>query len=161
MKKLWTIIFLLAAGALLSAQPKRDDIPVSKMPQEVKAVLDEYVKALNAPTLDSCAVLFLSIAGGGLVSPEGTALDSDLKQFSLKKDYQNIKFYVQPAKITRVNVRYCNGDGYGASAIKGKVYKIWLAKKKGVAGLPAPVSVMVPEGHPTIKTPKVIGIGSL
>jgi hypothetical protein len=145
----------------LPAQSKRDDIPVAKLPKEVRAVLDKYVAALNAPTLDSCATLFLPIAGGGLVNEDGTALGRDLLDFSLKKDFNNIKFYTQSAKITRVNVRFSNGDGYGASAIKGKVYKIWLGKKPGVAGMPAPVSIMVPEGHETIKTPKVIGIGSL
>ncbi len=162
MKK-WLILGLMfgLAATLASAQSKRDDIPVAQLPQEVRSVLDQYVAALNAPTLDSCAALFFPIAGGGLVNPEGTSLDSDLKQFSLKKDYQNIKFYLQPVKIIRVNVRWCHGDGYGASAVKGKVYKIWIAKKPGVAGLTAPVSIMVPEGHPAIKTPKVIGIGSL
>lgn len=162
MKKLTiAAVVIMVACSLAFAQSKRDDIPVDKLPQEVKAVLDQYVAALNAPTLDSCATLFFPIAGGGLVNPAGTALGGDLKQFSLKKDYQNIKFYQQPVKITRVNVRFSNGDGYGASAIRGKVYKIWIAKKPGVAGMPAPVSIMVPEGHQTIKTPKVIGIGSL
>ncbi len=155
------VAVVLMVGTGLSAQSKRDDIPVSKLPKEVKAVLDRYVQALNAPDLDSCAVLFLSIAGGGLVNEEGDALGRDLLDFSLKKDFNNIKFYQQPAKITRVNVRKSNGDGYGASAIKGKVYKVWLAKKPEVNGMPAPVSIMVPEGHQTIKTPKVIGIGSL
>ena len=154
------IIGLLLISPSLLAQSKRDDIPVAKLPKEVRAVLDQYVAALNAPDLDSCAVLFLPIAGGGLVNEEGTALGRDLLDFSLKKDFNNIKFYTQPAKITRVNVRKSNGDGYGASAIAGKIYKVWLAKKPGVAGMPAPVSIMVPEGHETIKTPKVIGIGS-
>lgn len=156
-----TAAALLMAGSQLTAQSKRDDIPVAKLPKEVRAVLDQYVAALNAPDLDSCAVLFLPIAGGGLVNEEGTALGRDLLDFSLKKDFNNIKFYTQPAKITRVNVRKSSGDGYGASAIAGKIYKVWLAKKPGVAGMPAPVSIMVPEGHETIKTPKVIGIGSL
>jgi len=154
------LLCLLLVSPVAWAQSKRDDIPAAKLPKEVKAVLDQYVAVLNAPDLDSCAVLFFPIAGGGLVNPEGTALDSDLKQFSLKKDYSNIKFYTQPAKITRVNARASSGDGYGASAIAGKIYKIWIAKKPGVAGMPAPVSIMVPQGHETIKTPKVIGIGS-
>lgn len=162
MKHLFIVLFIFISSTYtVFAQSKRDDIPVSKLPKEVKAVLDKYVAALNAPTLDSCAVLFLSIAGGGLVNEDGTALGRDLLDFSLKKDFNNVKFYTQPAKITRVNVRKSSGDGYGASAIAGKIYKVWLAKKPGVAGMPAPVSIMVPEGHETIKTPKVIGIGSL
>lgn len=162
MKRLLNLVLLpFIFTSVMLAQSKRDDIPVAKLPKEVKAVLDQYVGALNAPDLDSCAVLFLPIAGGGLVNEDATALGRDLLDFSLKKDFNNVKFYVQPSKITRVNVRRSNGDGYGASAIKGKIYKIWLAKKPGVAGMPAPVSIMVPEGHETIRTPKVIGIGSL
>ncbi len=162
MKRIFlAVAIILSVCTLAYAQSKLNDISVAKLPQEVKAVLEQYVQALNAPDLDSCAVLFLPIAGGGLVNEEGDALGRDLLDFSLKKDFNNVKFYQQPVKITRVNVRKSNGDGYGASAIKGKIYKVWLAKKKGVAGMPAPVSIMVPEGHETIRTPKVIGIGSL
>jgi hypothetical protein len=78
----------------------------------------------------------------------------------LKKDHDGIKFYKQPVAVTRVNKTYSAGQGFGASAIKGQVYKIWIAKKDGVAGLPAPVSIMIPEGHATITTPKVVNIGS-
>jgi hypothetical protein len=78
----------------------------------------------------------------------------------LKKDHDNIKFYKQPVEITRVNKTASNGQGFGASTIKGQVYKIWIAKCASGAGLPAPVSIMIPEGHATIKTPKVVNIGS-
>jgi len=166
MKKLLSVVlfFLLVSGLSAfeaAAQSKKDDIPVSQLPAEVLEVLNEYVRILSSETLEKCAEAFFAIAGGSLVNPAGTALDIDLPRFSLKKDYDNFKFYAMPLEITRVNKRYSNGDGYGDSAIAGWMYKIWIAKKKGGAGLPAPITIMVPENHPSIKTPKVIGIGSL
>jgi hypothetical protein len=82
-------------------------------------------------------------------------------QFSLKKDHSNFKFYAVPLQITRVNKGFSNSDGFGASALKGAVYKIWIAKKAGVSGMPAPISILVPENHATINSPKVVNIGSL
>lgn len=162
MKTLLISFSLLFIGlGQLNAQSKRDDIPVSQLPEDVKAVLVQYIEILNSSDLDSCARKFAAIAGGGLVNEDGLTLRSSVKPYSLKKDFNNVKFYAQPIKITRVNAKVSNGSGYGASAIKGKVYKIWIAKKSGVDGLPAPISIMIPEGHPSIKTPKVIGIGSL
>jgi hypothetical protein len=143
------------------AQSKKNDIPVSQLPSNVKNVLNKYVQILGSGTLDQVANNFASIAGGGLVNEQGNQLRSSVKPYSLKKDWQNIKFYAYPVQITRVNKSHTNGTGYGASALKGTVYKIWIAKKNGQAGMPAPISIIVPEGHPTIKSPKVIGIGSL
>ena len=166
MKKLTFIVLVFILVSALtafeaSAQSRRDDISVKQVPSSVINVLYKYTEVLKSESLEKCAEAFLAIAGGGLVNPAGTALDIDLTRFSLKKDYENFRFYALPLKITRVNRRYSNGDGYGESAIAGWVYKIWIAKKKGVNGMPAPISIMVPENHPTIRAPKVIGIGSL
>lgn len=152
--------FLLVCS-LLTAQSKKNDIPVGQVPPAVMEVLQRYAAILKAETLEKCGEAFIEVAGGGLVSEDGKKLGGDLLDFSLKKDWSNFKFYADPLEVTRVNKSLSNGDGYGASAIKGTVYKIWIAKKKGGAGLPAPISIMVPEGHAWIKTPKVIGIGSL
>ncbi|MFZ5951877.1 MAG: hypothetical protein ACOYXC_14315 [Candidatus Rifleibacteriota bacterium] len=152
-------IFLLS-GSLL-AQSKKNDIPVKQTPTEVIAVLQEYATILSSESLEKCAEAFIAIAGGSLVDESAKKLRGDVPEFSLKKDFNNFKFYAQPLEITRVNKGYSNGDGYGESAIKGVVYKIWIGKKQGVSGMPAPISILVPEAHPTIKTPKVVGIGSL
>jgi hypothetical protein len=156
----FTIWCLTAAGTF--AQSKANDISVDKLPTAAKTVLDRYVKILSeSASIDDCAVAFLEIAGGGLVNPDfPISLRSDIKQFSLKKDFDNIKFYQNPAVITRVNVSKTNGNGYGATAVKGTIYKIWIQKKAGVAGMPAPVQVLVPEGNDKITTPKIVNIGS-
>jgi hypothetical protein len=142
------------------SQTKANDIPLLDLPANVKQTLDKYVEILNLSSIDDCANKFIEIAGGGLVNESGTALRNDIKTYSLKKDHDYIKFYKQPVEITRVNKTPSNGQGFGASTIKGQVYKIWIAKKTGGAGMPAPVSIMVPEGHATITTPKVVNIGS-
>lgn len=144
------------------AQPKKDDIPVETLPAEVKAVLDQYAALLrSAKTVEDAGQVLVGIAGGGVVNEDGKSLRADVTRFSLKKDFDGIKFYADPLVITRVSASSSNGQGFGASAIKGKVYKIWIAKKEGGAGMPAPISIMVPDGHATIKTPKVVTIGSL
>jgi len=93
------------------------------------------------------------------VNEAGDALRSNVKPYSLKKDHSNVRFYANPVRITRVN-RNPNlvTSGFGQSAIRGTVYKIWIAKASGSAGMPAPISIIVPEGG---GTPKVVGIGSL
>ena len=115
----------------------------------------------SSEDIDQCAEKFLEVAGGGLVNEDASALRQDVPQFSLKKDFNDVKFYADPIKITRVNVSISNGDGYGESAIAGKKYKIWIDKADKKNGMPAPISILVPQGHESIKTPKVVGIGSL
>ena len=122
-------VALLQTPNLLLAQSKLNDIPVADLPANVKQVLDKYVEILNISSIDDCAVKFLEIAGGGLVNETATALRNDIKTYSLKKDHDDIKFYQQPVSITRVNKSVSGGQGFGASAIKGTVYKIWIAKR--------------------------------
>lgn len=159
----WTAAALLVCVAsALPAQNKKDDIPVDQLPAAVRTVLEDYVKLLRtSPDVASAAKGLVAMAGGGLVEPAGNALRGDVSRYSLKKDHAGIKAYADPIQITRVNRTATGGHGFGPSAIRGQVYKIWIAKAAGVPGLPAPVSIMVPEGHPTIKTPKVVTIGSL
>ncbi|MCP4442505.1 MAG: hypothetical protein GY810_26665 [Aureispira sp.] len=161
-------VVLFSITNSLHAQSSRNDIPISKLPKDVKAVLVEYINILtSSETLDACADNMLKVAGGSLINEQvdenGTALSlrRSIQPYSLKKDFQNIKFYQNPIKITRVNLSSTNGSGYGDSAIAGKVYKIWIGKKSGVAGMPAPITVVLPTGHARVKTPKITGIGSL
>lgn len=158
--KLFSLLALVLFSVPAAAQSTVYDIPTSDLPSEVKVVLDRYVEILNSETLDQAAEQFIEIAGGSLVNPTGTALRRSIPEFSLRKDYLDIQHYKQPVVITRVSKTRSNGSGYGDSAIAGDVYKIWIAKKDGVAGVPAPVSILVPENHEFITEPKVVNIGS-
>ncbi len=158
--KIFKFLFIIMTASTFSTNAQQKDIPVTELPKEVKQVLNEYINILNtSKTLDECADRFLAIAGGGLVNQTGTALRSSVQPFSLKKDFTNIKFYEVPAKIMRVAKTRTSGAGYGASAIAGDWYKIYIAKKEG--SQPAPVHIVYPENHSSIKTPKVIQGGSL
>ncbi len=152
-------LFLFTA----QAQGKANDISVGQLPAEVKKVLVQYIDLLStSKNLAECASKFATIAGGSLVneSTDKITLRSSVEPYALKKDYENCKFYAQPVEITRVNVSRTAGSGFGATTLAGTIYKVWIAKKEGEVGLPAPVSIIVPENHKTIKTPKIINIGS-
>lgn len=155
------LIFLLSFYQI-QAQSTRNDIPVSDLPSEVETVLVEYVDILKTSAdIDECAERFVSIAGGSLVNEDGKTLRSSVQPYSLTKDFNDVQHYADPIVITRVNLTQSNGSGYGASAIAGKKYKIWIDKKDKSLGVPAPISIIVPEGHDFITEPKVVGIGSL
>jgi hypothetical protein len=158
MRKILFSLLVLFVGTTTYAQ----DISVKKLPKEVKTVLEEYVNILTtSKDLDDCANRFATIAGGALINEDGETLGRSVKPFSLKKDFNDVKHYKNPIKITRVNVSKTRGTGYGATKIAGTVYKCWIDKKSKDLGMPAPITIIVAEGHETINTPKVTGIGSL
>jgi hypothetical protein len=162
--RLTLVIFIsLLVQNFSLAQSKANDIPVSQLPENVRQVLVEYVNILRtSANLEECAKKFTAIAGGGLVNEDAQniTLRANVQPFSLKKDFENSKFYANPIKITRVNVSKTNGNGFGASAVAGTLYKIWIDKANPANGMPAPVTIIVPENHPHITSPKVVNIGS-
>lgn len=162
MKKIFFALLMIGVvHNFASAQSRANDIPTDKLPKEVKAVLEQYLTILRTSAdIDQCAGKFIDLAGGGLVNEDAKTLRKDVARFSLNKDFSNVKFYANPLKISRVNLSYSNGDGLGWSAIKGKKYKIWIEKADKSNGMPAPVTILVPEGHESIKAPKVVNIGS-
>ncbi len=161
LKSFTIFIAILFYGATSYSQSTESDIPISDLPSSVEKVLQQYIEILRSANLDIVAEKFVAIAGGSLINTDGSDLSRGKKEFALKKDFTDLQHYAYPIKITRVNKAESNGQGYGATAIKGVVYKIWIDKKSSDLGMPAPISIMVPEGHATIKTPKVVNIGSL
>jgi hypothetical protein len=165
MKKIIICFSLIFSSQFMTAQSTTYDLPVNELPSDVKSVLVEYVDMLrNSASLDEMAINFTKIAGGGLVNESATSISlrSTIKEFSLKKDYTGIKLYAYPIVITRVNSNpTASAQGFGESAIMGRVYKIWIGKADGQPGMPAPISILVPQNHSSIKTPKIVGIGSL
>jgi hypothetical protein len=160
MKQTGVIAILLFASLILSGpmSAAQKDIPLDQVPNDVVQVLNQYLQILStSASLDDCARKLVKIAGGHLVSKNGT-VPGDVKDYSLKKDYQNVKFYKVPAVITRVVFVQDDYDGYGPTLIQGSRYKIWIAKKDGVAGLPAPIPLIKPKSG----APKIVStIGSL
>lgn len=148
-------LFLFWSG---SSNAKQTDIPIEQVPTDVISVLNKYLNILStSKSLEACAVEVAKISGGHMLSQSGS-ISQDVLPYSLKKDYENVKFYKVPAVITRVVLVEGDYDGYGPTIIEGSRYKIWIAKKEGVAGLPAPIPVIKPKNG----TPKIVTvIGSL
>jgi hypothetical protein len=150
-------VFPAAAGGVATVNNRL----AASLPVPVRQTLERYVGILSsAESLDDCAETFTTIAGAGLVNEDGS-LRSTIQPFSLKKDYNNVKWYAVPLKITRVDVRRNRSAGYGDTALTGTQFKIWIDKADKRTGMPAPVTILAPEGHPKIADPRVIGIGSL
>lgn len=160
MKTIYIALLFIFAYQITIAQ-QRTEIKVKDVPKEVIVVLNQYLTILStSKTLEDCGKNLLPIAGGHILAQSGTAISTDVMQFSLKKDYQNVKFYKIPAVITRVQLITNTYDGYGPTLTEGNIYKIWIAKKDGVNGMPAPIPVLVPKNNP--KSPKIVTtIGSL
>jgi hypothetical protein len=139
------------------------NLQAQDVPKEVRQVLEKYVEILRtSESLEDCAERFRSIAGGSLINenPKNVSLRSTVKDFSLKKDYNNIKFYAYPVKIHRVSTEEVRKIGSGESALGGTIYKIWITRQDNSTGMPAPVSIILPHNHAVIRTPKVVNIGS-
>ncbi|MFN3316345.1 MAG: hypothetical protein ACK40K_06005, partial [Raineya sp.] len=124
MKKVFlSLFFVLIVAITTQAQ---------RIPKEVQQVLEKYVDMLrNSESLDDCAERFRSIAGASLINedPENVSLRSTVKDFSLKKDFNNVRFYAYPVKIHRVTTEEVRRIGSGESALGGTIYKIWIARE--------------------------------
>ena len=161
MRRFAFALLLLSAPAARAQTP--DDIPVEEVPAEVRAVLAQYIDILStSKDLDECAERFTAIAGGNLVEEDGKSLRGGVQPYGLKKDYTDVKYYAtSPLELTRATRRPSRNEGFGPSMLNGTRYTMWIPKRKGVGGVPAPISVVVPKDHAFVKTPKVTGIGSL
>lgn len=149
MKPIYPFFVFLLGTVLMQAQTT---------PAPIKQVATQYIKILRtSPDIDACATAFISIAGGNLVNETGTALRSSTKHYGLTKDFDHIDQYTEPLQIVRVETQ-ASSSGYGASALQGTKYTLWIAKKTGEA---APIVVLQPQNHPQIHSPKIVEIGAL
>lgn len=158
-KKLFIIVAILFIFIIIfsSSTLQSSDIPISELPQEISNIVSQYLFVLqNSTTLEEAASKLQNILGGGLLNYQGQ-ISQDTLSFSLKKDFQNAKLYQYPIKITRVMKILNDYDGYQQTYIEGTGYKVWVAKKDGVAGMPAPIHVIKPNNG---SAAKIIGIGS-
>lgn len=169
--RLFVLAFVFVAagcGATISFDAPGTAVPSvgalvasARVPSDVRETLERYVAVLrSAENLQDCTASFTPLAGALLVNEDGS-LRTTVPQFSLKKDFQNVKFYADPVRITRVDVHENRSSGFGATALCGTEYKIWIDRVDRRTGMPAPITILAPEGHPTIHEPRVTGIGSL
>ena len=92
-----------------------------------------------------------------MLTSEG-ALTPSVMRYSYKKACDNAHFYQMPVKVTQVHKGRVVTVGFRETAERGRIDKYFVAKRSGIAGLPAPLHVFWPEDG---GKPKLINIGSL
>jgi hypothetical protein len=162
MKKIKSLLISVIYMAIFlpySVFSQSKELKNSEIPQDVVNVLNEYMKILTTSTsLDDAANNLVKIAAGHLLTSDLSAISSDVKPYSLKKDFENAKFYAYPPVITRCLYTPNDYDGFQNTLFEGDRYKIWIKKKEGVNGMPAPIPIIKPKSG----DPKVVStIGSL
>jgi hypothetical protein len=150
------LLTLLFLGVVVKAQ----DIPLESFSAKAIEVTNSFMAAVLAHPDDEMAAAkaALPFIHRSEYNNEGTDLKKDRLDFSFKKAWQNAKFYDSPVKITRIQKQSITAIGFAATAQKGTCYKVFIGKKTGVAGLPAPLNVFIPEDG---SDPKVYYYGSL
>lgn len=123
-------------------------------------LLNKFMGALqdNSGDMNAAAVAAKPFLHKSLYSKDGTSLSPDLMRFSFKKAWEGSKFYSVPVKITRIRPTNVSAIGFRETAEAGKVVDYFIAKRPGIAGLPAPVKVFFPAGG---GEPKISYIGSI
>ena len=77
-------------------------------------------------------------------------LNADSLRFGFKRAAENARLY-EP-RITRVVQTTTTAVGFGTTAQRGRLFKYFVAKRPGVAGMPAPLHVFFPDqgGSPVL-----------
>jgi hypothetical protein len=150
---IFVALAVLAYGAVVQAAPKK----VAPDPKGVQ-VVNELLAAL-AQTDDKARLeAVLPVMHKSMLTSDGKDLAPNVKNYSYKKACQNVQFYAQPAAIGEVHELSEQTVGFRETAERGIVFKYFVKKKEGVAGMPAPIHVLFPSDG---GTPKCINIGSL
>ena len=156
------IIFTLLAGTAILVQLSvhGQDIPLNKFDQRGIEVINSFMTALVDNQTDEMAAAksALSFIHGSEYDNSGANLKRYRLDFSFKKAWQNAKFYKLPVSVTRIQRQNLTAIGFGATAQAGTGFKAWIAKKDGVAGMPAPLNIFFPSDG---SAPKLNYYGSL
>lgn len=140
-------MLLMTVVAILAQLPSYgQDIPIGKFDKRGIEVINHFMNALMDNSADEMAA-----AGAAMpfIHPSeydnsGTHLKRDRLDYSFKKAWQNAKFYKIPVSVTRIQRQNLTAIGFGNTAQAGTSYKVWIAKKDGVNGMPAPLNLFFP-----------------
>lgn len=130
---------------------------ISPDPKGVELV-NKLLSALSISDGDERMKAVVPLVHKSMLTGDGRELDRNTRDFSYKKACSNVKFYEQPARVTQVHKGNTYTIGFAETAEKGRSDKYFIAKKPGVAGMPAPVIIFWPENG---GEPKVVNMGSL
>jgi hypothetical protein len=138
---------------------KAQDISVNQFDKRGIAVIDSFMSAImhNQADENAAAQAAMPYIHRSEYDNSSQHLKQDRMDFSFKKAWQNVKFYKWYAQLTRVQKQSLTAIGFGNTAETGIVYKVWVAKRVGAEGLPAPVGVFFPSNG---GDPKIYSYGS-
>jgi hypothetical protein len=145
-------------GTLPAPSAGQSQSPPVVEPTTIAELLNATMTALLVADEAESARAILPYVHKSLKKAGQTELTADVRQFSFKKAHSNARFYAVPVQVTRVRENAVTGIGFGDTAEMGREEDHFLAKKEGVNGLPAPMTVFIPaSGGP----PKISYLGSL
>jgi hypothetical protein len=159
-KIIGNVFFALTLGLLLTISQKTvaQDMDIAQFDQRGVVCLQNFINSLLETDFNVAAQKAMQQIHKSDYAKDGSSLKQDRLNFSFKKAWQNAKFYANPIKITRVQKTSLSGIGFKETAQAGTSYKVWIGKKQGVNGMPAPIYVFFPADG---GEPKVHDYGSL
>ncbi len=159
-KSIKNLAFIVFFGFLFSFSQHSfaQDIDISQFDQRGVVCLQNFVNSLLETDFNVAAQKAMQQIHKSDFAKDGNSLKQDRLNFSFKKAWQNAKFYANPIKITRVQKTSLSAIGFKETAQAGTSYKVWIGKKQGVNGMPAPIYVFFPSDG---GEPKLHDYGSL
>lgn len=151
-------LFLLALTFAMALPSQAQDLPVKSIDERIVPLLNNFMNALLIADSDASAQECLKYVHVSLMNASKSDLTQDLRMYSFKKAHDNAKFYSVPVVITRVRKSKVTGIGFGETAQLGTTLSIFISKKPGVNGMPAPIEVFLPADG---SEPKISYMGSL
>lgn len=117
-------------------------------------LLNKFMGVMIASDFTTAAREVMPYVHRSNYAANGVSLDRDLLDFSFKKAHENAKFYAHPVQVTRSQPLKDTEIGHPSRGThqRGSSVNYFLAKKEGVEGMPAPLSVFFPDdgGAPTV-----------
>jgi hypothetical protein len=126
--------------------------------QRAVDLLNKMMGALLIENEEESAKAVKLLVHKSLLAPDGRSLSRDVREFSFRKAHSGAKLYSAPVVVTRVRQRSLTAIGFQETAEEGTEFDYFIAKKEGVAGLPAPVRVFFPKNG---NEPRISYMGSL
>ena len=153
-----TVMTLIALSAMLMLVSPAQSIEKIKPNAQGLKLVTALLKALSIQNPEKRVAAVLPLVHKSLRNSDGSDLDGNIKRYSYKKAWQNVKFYSIPAQIYEVHKGRSVGIGFRETAERGRKDKYFVKKKPGIPGRPAPIIIFWPESG---GAPSVVNMGSL
>ena len=148
---------LCALCFILSALNQTWAIEKIKADSRAVQVINRFMRALSLTDTIKREAKVVKALHKSMLTRDGQVTAS-IKTYSFKKACDNVHLYRVPVKITEVHKGRVVTIGFKETAERGRIDKYFIAKRRGVAGVPAPLHIFWPEMG---GKPKLINIGSL